>query len=111
MLKANQLTYSLAIHGGAGKVTREELSAEKEARVRQGLEEALRAGEKILKSGGTAVEAVEASVRSLEDNPLFNAGKGSVLTHEGSCEMDAASWMGKPCKPGRWPASPASKIR
>src|SRR3954467_3844878 len=100
MSAANQLTYTLAIHGGAGKVTREELSAEKEARVRQGLADALWAGENILKSGGTAIEAVEASVRSLEDNSLFNAGKGSVLTHEGNCEMDAAVMDGKTLQAG-----------
>lgn len=93
-------SYTLAIHAGAGKVTRDELSPEKEALVRKGLEEALLVGEKILKEGGNALDAVESAVRSLEDNPLFNAGKGSVLTHKGSCEMDAAIMDGKTLQAG-----------
>lgn len=83
-------TWTLAIHGGAGTVSRTELSPAREAEYRAGLRAALEAGGAILAAGGSAEEAVIAAVRSLEDCPLFNAGRGSTFTAAGTIEMDAA---------------------
>ncbi len=80
----------IAIHGGAGVILRHKLTAKIEKAYRHGLEGALRAGYAILSNGGSALDAVQMAVAELEDNPLFNAGRGSVLSHEGRCEMDAA---------------------
>lgn len=82
--------FVLVIHGGVGTILRENMVAEKEKAYRAALLHALAAGEEILKGGGKAVEAVEAAVIILEDSPLFNAGRGSVFTHEGKNEMDAS---------------------
>ena len=87
--------WSLAIHGGAGVIERGDLTAEKEAAYRAGLDEALRSGSAVLDKGGTALDAVSATVRILEDNPLFNAGRGAVFTAEGRNELDAAIMDGK----------------
>lgn len=81
---------ALAIHGGAGTILRSQMTPDLEREYRGGLEAALKAGWSILESGGTSLDAVEAAVISLEDFPLFNAGRGSVFTHEGKQEMDAA---------------------
>ncbi len=81
---------ALAIHGGAGTILRSAMTPELEAEYRGGLENALNAGWAILDRGGSALDAVEEAVSSLEDFPLFNAGRGSVFTHEGKNEMDAA---------------------
>lgn len=85
-----QDTWTLAIHGGAGTIRREELTPEKEAAYRAGLDAALRAGGAVLEAGGSAEEAVLAAAMSLEDCPLFNAGRGSTFTAAGTIEMDAA---------------------
>jgi len=85
----------LVIHGGAGTILRANMSAEAEKQYRAGLEEALRTGHAVLTKGGSSVDAVEAAVRVMEDNPLFNAGKGAVFTHEGRNELDAAIMEGK----------------
>ncbi|HMR92698.1 MAG TPA: isoaspartyl peptidase/L-asparaginase [Chitinophagaceae bacterium] len=82
--------YSIAIHGGAGTIQRSAMTADMEAAYTRGLEEALDAGYAILKGGGHAVDAVRAAVVSLEDNILFNAGRGAVFARDGSQEMDAA---------------------
>lgn len=87
-------TWTLAIHGGAGTISREELTAEKEAAYRAGLRAALEAGGAVLAAGGSAEEAVVAAVTSLEDCPLFNAGRGSTFTAAGTIEMDAALMRG-----------------
>ncbi|MBK9319807.1 MAG: isoaspartyl peptidase/L-asparaginase [Bacteroidetes bacterium] len=87
-------TFSLAIHGGAGTITRNSLTAEKEQHYRDALLEAWVAGESILKSGGSALDAVIQAVMSLEDCPLFNAGRGSVFTATGEHEMDASIMRG-----------------
>lgn len=87
--------YAIAIHGGAGTILRSSMTTEKEAAYRLALQTALEHGEKVLAARGTAVDAVEIAVKSLEDNPLFNAGKGSVFTHEGKHEMDASIMSGK----------------
>jgi beta-aspartyl-peptidase (threonine type) len=82
--------YAIVIHGGAGTILREEMSPEKEAAYKAALNAALDIGEKILKDGGNAMDAVEQTIRSLEDNPLFNAGKGAVFNHDGINELDAS---------------------
>jgi beta-aspartyl-peptidase (threonine type) len=87
-------TWSLAIHGGAGTMPKDIPEAEKEAYLKS-LREALDAGRKVLESGGTSLDAVEKVVRTLEDNPLFNAGKGAVFTHDGTNELDAAIMDGR----------------
>ena len=74
----NAPKWSLAVHGGAGVLERGELTPEKDKAFRAGLDAALEAGAKVLKAGGSSLDAVEAAVRVLEDNPLFNAGRGAV---------------------------------
>lgn len=81
---------TLLVHGGAGTLTRADLSPAQEQEYRDALGQALRAGQSLLLRGTSAVDAVVAAVSVLEDCPLFNAGKGSVFTHEGRNEMDAA---------------------
>lgn len=92
--------WSLAIHGGAGVIERGTLTPAKEAAYRAGLAEALRAGGAVLDRGGPALDAVAAAVRVLEDNPLFNAGRGAVFTAEGRNELDAAIMDGATQKAG-----------
>lgn len=90
----------LVIHGGAGTIIRGSMTPEREAEYRAKLEESLRAGYGVVTAGGTAVDAVEAAIRIMEDSPLFNAGKGAVFTHEGRNEMDASIMDGKTRKAG-----------
>lgn len=92
--------YTLVIHGGAGTILKKNMSTEKEQQYLQALEKALATGEAILKNGGTALEAVEATIKTMEDNPLFNAGKGAVFTNAGKNELDAAIMDGKTLKAG-----------
>jgi beta-aspartyl-peptidase (threonine type) len=92
--------WTLLVHGGAGVMRRESMTPEQDAAFRAGLNDALDAGSKVLAAGGTALDAVEASVRVLEDNPNFNAGKGAVLTREGVAELDAAIMDGRDRKAG-----------
>jgi beta-aspartyl-peptidase (threonine type) len=88
-------TYAIAIHGGAGTIQRSAMTPEIESAYKLALSEAIEAGETLLKKGAPSLEAVEAAVRSLEDNFLFNAGKGSVFTHDGKNEMDASIMDGR----------------
>lgn len=90
----------LVIHGGAGTILRQNMTAEKEAAYIAALQQALRQGYAILTANGTAIDAVEAAVKVLEDNPLFNAGKGAVFTASGVNEMDAAIMNGADLKAG-----------
>ena len=90
----------LAIHGGAGTIERSNMTPEKEREYRGGLERALNAGYEILNRGGSSLDATEAAVRVLEDDPRFNAGRGSVFTSAGTNEMDAAIMDGKTLKAG-----------
>lgn len=90
----------LAIHGGAGTIDRSRMTPEIERDLRAGLQRALVAGQEILQSDGSSLDAVVASVRALEDDPLFNAGKGSVFTSAGAHEMDAAIMDGKTLRAG-----------
>lgn len=85
----------LVIHGGAGTILKKNMSPEKEKAYLDGLQAALDKGYSILKKGGSSLDAVEAAVREMEDNPLFNAGKGAVFTHEGKNELDAAIMNGQ----------------
>jgi L-asparaginase / beta-aspartyl-peptidase len=91
--QADKIT--LVIHGGAGTITRQNMTPEKEKAYREALTLALQTGHAVLKKGGSSLDAVEAAVRVMEDSPLFNAGKGAVFTHEGKNEMDAAIMEGK----------------
>jgi len=90
----------LVIHGGAGTITRATMTADREKEYRAKLEEALRTGYDILNKGGSSLDAVEATIRVLEDSPLFNAAKGAVFTHEGRNELDASIMDGKTRKAG-----------
>jgi beta-aspartyl-peptidase (threonine type) len=83
-------TWALAIHGGAGVIERGSLSAERERAYRASLLAALDAGANVLRRGGSSLDAVEATVRLLEDDPLFNAGRGAVFTADGRNELDAS---------------------
>jgi beta-aspartyl-peptidase (threonine type) len=82
--------YALAIHGGAGSLPRVPFTAAREDAYRHGLLRALAAGQRLLESDGCALDAVQAAVTVLEDDPLFNAGRGAVLTADGTIELDAA---------------------
>ena len=92
--------FGIAIHGGAGTIDRANMTPEKERKYRAGLERALAAGYDILKRGGSSFDATEAAVRVLEDDPHFNAGRGSVFTSAGTNEMDASIMDGKTLKAG-----------
>jgi beta-aspartyl-peptidase (threonine type) len=82
--------FGMAIHGGAGTLPRAEMTDEAERRYRAGLQEAIDAGYAVLQNGGTSLDAVTRAVVSLEDNPLFNAGRGAVFTLDGRNELDAS---------------------
>lgn len=86
---------TLAVHGGSGTILKEELTPEQEAAHLEGLEQALTAGYKVLETGRSSLEAVEAAIIILENNIHFNAGRGSVFTKGGKQEMDAAIMDGK----------------
>lgn len=87
--------FSIAIHGGAGTILKEDMTPELEKAYMQGLQDALNAGYAVLEEGGDATNAVKAAIVILEDNLLFNAGRGSVFTKKGVQEMDAAIMDGK----------------
>jgi beta-aspartyl-peptidase (threonine type) len=87
--------YALAIHGGAGTIPPEQMTPALEHDLREGLQRSLEAGRAILQNGGSSLDAVVAAVRVLEDDPLFNAGRGAVFTSAGTHEMDAAIMDGE----------------
>jgi beta-aspartyl-peptidase (threonine type) len=91
---------ALVVHGGAGTILRENMTPEREKQYRDALTEALQAGYSILVEGGSALDAVEAAVIVMEDSPLFNAGKGSVFTSQGTNEMDASIMDGSDLNAG-----------
>src|SRR5258706_9499620 len=91
---------ALAIHGGAGTILRSQMTPALEAEYRSGLETALKIGWTILEKGDSSIDVVEATVCSLEDFPLFNAGRGAVFTHDGDQEMDASIMDGRRLKAG-----------
>jgi len=92
--------WKLVIHGGAGAMRPAHGDPDHEARARQGLRDALDAGAEVLGKGGSSVDAVEAAVRILEDDPCFNAGRGSTLNAEGVVELDAAIMDGSSRRAG-----------
>jgi len=91
---------AIVIHGGAGTIPRAEMTPGREAEYRAGLDLALDAGYAILERGGSSLDAVTAAVRVLEDNPLFNAGRGAVLNRDGHAELDASIMDGKDLRAG-----------
>jgi beta-aspartyl-peptidase (threonine type) len=93
--QAMKKPYGLVIHGGAGVIVRDKLSPELEAQYRAELQRSLEAGYAVLAAGGSALDAVVAAIKPLEDSPLFNAGKGAVLNADGQCELDASIMDGR----------------
>jgi isoaspartyl peptidase/L-asparaginase-like protein (Ntn-hydrolase superfamily) len=91
---------AIAVHGGAGDIPPAELTPEREAAYRAGLERALLAGQAILAAGGPSLDAVVAAVQVLEDDPLFNAGRGAGIAANGICELDAALMDGRDLRAG-----------
>ena len=87
--------FGIVIHGGAGTILKSSMTPEREAEYTNKLKEVLEAGYKILNKGGTALDAVNAAINIMEDSPLFNAGKGAVLTEKGVAELDASIMDGK----------------
>ncbi|MDP4576135.1 isoaspartyl peptidase/L-asparaginase [Qipengyuania sp. G39] len=87
--------WSIAIHGGAGTIRREDMTAERDAAYRAALKAALDAGAKVLAEGGSALDAIEAAILLMEDDPKFNAGRGAVYTWEGEHELDASIMDGR----------------
>ena len=87
--------FGIVIHGGAGTILKENMTPELEKEYRKVLAEAVEVGHSILKAGGTSQEAVEKTIHVMEDSPLFNAGKGAVLTAEGHASLDASFMEGK----------------
>jgi beta-aspartyl-peptidase (threonine type) len=92
--------FKLVVHGGAGTILKSRMTPEREAAYRAKLTEALQAGHAVLKNGGRSLDAIEATIKVLEDSPLFNAGKGAVFTSEGTNELDAAIMDGATLKAG-----------
>ncbi len=97
---AGEPVFGLVIHGGAGTITRADLSADKEAAIRADLGEALDAGYTVLAKGGSSLDAVQAAILVLEDSPRFNAGHGAVYTHAQTHELDASLMDGKTLSAG-----------
>lgn len=94
------MKFFLVMHGGAGTIERSQMTPEKEKAYTAGMEAALKAGHDVLQRGGASLDAVEAAIRVLEDNPLFNAGKGAVFTNTGTNELDSSIMDGKTLKAG-----------
>ncbi len=90
----------LAIHGGAGTITRAQMTPEREQQYREALRQALQEGYAVLQAGGSSLDAVVAAIRVLEDSPLFNAGRGAVLNRDGVAELDATIMDGRTLKAG-----------
>ena len=98
--KDESVEFSIAIHGGAGTITRKNMTPEKENAYRSKLKETLNVGYSILNKGGTSLDAVEATIRIMENSELFNAGKGAVFTNAGTNELDASIMDGSNLKAG-----------
>jgi beta-aspartyl-peptidase (threonine type) len=98
--KTSKGNYVLVIHGGAGTILKSKMTPEKESAIRAALQKALETGYTALQSGKSSVDAVEATIHILEDDPHFNAGKGAVFTHDGHNELDAAIMEGKTLSAG-----------
>lgn len=100
MSNAQQPQYVIAIHGGAGTISRTKMTPEKEAEYREALKHALTTAEETLEQGGSAIDAVVAAINTMEDSPLFNAGKGAVFTNVGTNELDASIMNGADLQAG-----------
>ncbi len=100
LARAEDAPLAIVIHGGAGVINRSEMTSDREARYRVGLEAARDAGYAVLERGGSSVEAVTVAVRTLEDDPQFNAGRGAVLNHDGIAELDSSIMDGKTLQAG-----------
>jgi L-asparaginase / beta-aspartyl-peptidase len=106
---AQAADWKLVIHGGAGVIERDRLKPEQEKEIRAALDRALQTGSAILAKGGSALDAVEATARVLEDDPNFNAGRGAVFTYEGRNELDAAIMDGRTRAAGALAGSTTTK--
>lgn len=95
-----QVEFGMVVHGGAGGMTPENVSAERQAAVEAGLTAALRAGHAVLAEGGSSLDAVEAAIRVMEDDSVFNAGRGAVFTHDGRNALDASIMDGATLRAG-----------
>src|SRR5215212_2689971 len=100
MFSSGNSKIAIAVHGGAGNFEETSYTPEEEEAYKEVLSAALDAGYNILRKSGTSADAVVAAVKVMEDSPYFNAGKGSVFTHEGKNEMDASIMSGKDLKCG-----------
>ena len=92
--------WSIVVHGGAGVIERESMPPATEAEYRAAMKTAVETGAAVLEKGGTSLDAVQATIQYLEDNPLFNAGKGAVFTADGRNELDSAIMDGATLKAG-----------
>ena len=92
--------WSIVVHGGAGVIERKDMPPATEAAYRAAMKTAIETGAAVLEKGGTSLDAVQATIQYLEDNPLFNAGKGAVFTADGRNELDAAIMDGATLKAG-----------
>ena len=99
-LPSNQHKWALVLHGGAGVIDRKSMTAEAEANYRAGIKEALTAAASVLDKDGSSLDAVETAIKLLEDNPLFNAGRGAVFAADGTNQLDAAIMDGKTMRAG-----------
>ncbi len=106
---ASAADWKLVIHGGAGVIERSRMTPNKEREVRAGLDRALQAGSAVLAGGGSALDAVEAAVKVLEDDSNFNAGRGSVFTYDGRNELDASIMDGRTRSAGAVAGATATK--
>jgi beta-aspartyl-peptidase (threonine type) len=92
--------WAVVLHGGAGVIARDSMTPQAEAEYRAGIQEALNAAAGVLDKGGSSMDAVEAAIKLLEDNPLFNAGRGAVFAADGTNQLDAAIMDGKTMQAG-----------
>ncbi|HEX5234023.1 MAG TPA: isoaspartyl peptidase/L-asparaginase [Silvibacterium sp.] len=92
--------WAIVLHGGAGVIERSSMSPDAERKYRDGLNQAITAAGAVLDKGGSAVDAVQAAIQIMEDNPLFNAGRGAVFAADGTIQMDAAIMDGATMKAG-----------
>ncbi|TDR23875.1 isoaspartyl peptidase/L-asparaginase family protein [Marinicella litoralis] len=100
MAVAAKQNISIVIHGGAGTIQRDQLSAAQEESIKQALQAALDAGYAVLESGGDSTQAIIAAIKVMEDSPNFNAGKGAVYTKPGKHELDASIMRGSDLEAG-----------